>query len=185
MRHYFTWPRAAVAVAGALLVAASVKGALAITETSYNYTNPQVGFFSINAMAMSPADTNSANFYAIGPGTATMTVGNDTSCFVTGVNLPNGAIINQLAVWYTGSASSGNAGVTLVRSSNDGTNVFLVAQDLTSQSGQRRQASFSITASPESTVNNASFSYGLGVCVNLGDAFHAARIRYTYTNAGS
>ena len=183
MRHYFGWRRAALVGAGALLIAASVTAARAITDTKFKYTTPQVGYVPINNMAMVPVDSTVANAYS-NPAGGGLTNSVGTGCFNTSVHLPNGALINQLVVWYQSGAASDPA-VSLIRTTNSsGASVLLVSQSIPNDAAARRQANFPVTASAESTVDNSKQSYGFQVCLGMGDQFYSARIRYTYTSAG-
>lgn len=108
----------------------------------------------------------------------------ERGCFNTGINLPHGAIMTQLRVFYEGAAGADKPFVTLQRKRyTTGINNSVAEQDLP-QSAVRTSANIPLNAS-FTTVNNAAFSYGFGICLrNENDIFYAARIIYTYQNAG-
>jgi hypothetical protein len=179
----FTSRKLAVAAVGGLLAATCFSGAgLAVTDTIFKYTTEKTGYFGIDAMAMAPAGNLSADDYVID------WVGglfaNSTQCFNTGVNLPNGATITQLAIWTTSGTVSNPFVWFLRKKLTDGVPNTIVNAVASDNSATRKQKNFSIANTAVAVVNNAQYVYGLGVCVGDDDVFHAARITYTYTNAG-
>ena len=106
------------------------------------------------------------------------------SCFNAGIHLPHGAIITQLRVFYEGAAAAEKPFVTIQRKPYaTGINEEVAHQDLP-ESATRVGVDVTLDTSL-TTVNNAQYSYGFGVCLqNENDKFYAARIRYTYQNAG-
>jgi hypothetical protein len=184
MPTYVTSRRVALAATGGLLAALTLSGAAqAITDTVFRYSTPKNGYFTIHVMAMTPDSNASANDYLIDVG-GTLSTGTANLCFVTGVNLPHGATMTRLAVWYTSNGSS-IAVVNLVRETlaNGTTNVITIP-DTGDGSGTRTLSNTVIPNNALAKVNNAQYAYGFGICLGNGTVFHGARITYTYNTAG-
>src|ERR1700754_3860516 len=95
---------AAVAAAGGILAALSIGGvALAITDTQFKYTSPKTGFYTVGSASFAPKDTTSAGNY-FNSVTGGLGVLDQRRCFLTGVNLPHGAALTGLRVWYVSGA---------------------------------------------------------------------------------
>jgi hypothetical protein len=175
--------RNAAMISASIVVAAAILGAAhAATDTVFRYSSPQVGYFAIDNTDLSPDGTNSLAYFnewdiAISPD-------DGQACFNTGIHLPQGAVINQFRVFYEGGAGSDKPFVTIQRKPyTTGINEPVAEQDLQTSA---TRAAMNITLNTSRTkINNASFSYGFGICLrNQNDKFYAARIRYTYETAG-
>jgi hypothetical protein len=185
MSKLLKFPRSATVVAGSLLALVSIGGAAqAITDTIFKYSAPKTGYFTIDAMAMAPDGTSSADDFSITWATGLFTSTNGP-CFNSGINLPNGAHITAIVVFYKSAATS-DLDVTVLRKKlSDGTANTLAGQAIPDDSDARAFASIPLSSTPANLViDNAHYSYGFGVCLGDGDTFYAARIRYTYSNAG-
>jgi hypothetical protein len=184
MNKLFTFPRSATVAAGSLLALALIGGtAQAITDTIFKYSAPKTGYFTIDSMAMGPDGDVAANDFNISWGVGLTTSSN--SCFNTGVNLPTGATITAFVVFYKSAAAS-DLDVSVFRKKlSDGTLNTIAGQAIADDSDTRVSASVLLSSTPVNLViDNVHYSYGFGVCLGAGDVFHAARVRYTYTNAG-
>ena len=166
-------------VAGGALGTLFVSGAaLAITESSYNYTTPKTGYYGISNLGLAPR--NHSNEYD-NPGMSGGLSG--TGCFHRGVNLPQGAVITGLTVYYAGTDED-DVIVTLTRQRlSDGNQQNIASKSMSDVSTNRVSETVPITAS-RATIANAGYNYGFQVCVDPGGAFFGARITYTYTSAG-
>lgn len=162
------------AAVGALLVLMAPVGAARSATL-------KTGYFSIAHMAMVPAivspTTASETFWGVGlKNSAT-----ETACFHAAVNLPQGAVIKGVSVTYSsGPATNPTASLIRHRFSMPDTET-IAYRTLINSSGQRR--SMPLILNPAYTrVDNARFSYGLGICLggSGGDTFHSARIVYSY-----
>ncbi len=91
--------RFALVTIGSLLAAVSLSGvAQAVTDTIFRYSTAKIGYFGIDAMALAPQNSHAAsqlssNWDAV----AGASVSAD-GCYNSGVHLPQGATITQLAV---------------------------------------------------------------------------------------
>ena len=176
MKHW----RIAVAVVVATI--AVIGAAQAITDNAFNYSSPKVGFFSINPVAVT-SDSSFMDYSR--DATRLSREGGTAVCFGSGVNLPQGAKMTNLVVWYQSSDVGLDPEFFLQRQRHsDGTlqNIaHIVGHDDT---GLRKTASV-VVASTLATVDNVNFSYAFRVCPSaIQNTFNSARIRYTYTSAG-
>jgi len=163
--------------AAAAVLLASVLPAAAITDSKFQYSTDQQGFYSISPMDMAPdGSTTAANPWFSSWGGAALT-GN--GCFQTGVNLPTGAKIVEVRVWYTKSASVQFLQTKLA----DGSSSYVVSESYGDGTGTTR-ASGTTTVAPAVTVDNRNLLYGFGVCLDTGEVFQGARIYYKYNTAG-
>lgn len=160
---------------------AAIGTAQAITDTFFLYSSPRTGYFTISPAALSP-DGDGAD-YIIGFTGGARLQSDSTRCFVTGVNLPQGARITQMRVFYSSGAS--NPHVRLYREAlATGVAEQIANINLPITGGARSAANVPIAASL-ATVGNAGFSYGFGTCLfDTASRLHGVRITYTYTNAG-
>jgi hypothetical protein len=181
MTAYLTSKRAAFAIAGLLGIFALSGGALAITDSVFKYTNPKTGYYGIDHMAMAPDGTSSANDYGMDWGNGLQAA--TGNCFNTAVNLPNGATITNVTVWYEG----GTDAVLTVQLHRhkfiDGTSELVGTNSLTDTTSTRTSGNVPVAATI-AVINNQQYSYGFGICVHSTSFFYAARIRYQYSNAG-
>jgi hypothetical protein len=183
MKKLFTSRRLAVAAAGGLLVALSLSGvAQAVTDTIFQYTAAKTGYFAIHPMAMVPDGADSASTYHVGwNGAGLHTTGG--GCFSTSVNLPNGATMTALDIWYS-SGTGGNPQMVILRYKvADGTSDFVADRFFKDDSATRKGGTAPINVA-FAVADNAHYTYGFGTCLTANDSFYGARITYTYTNAG-
>ena len=176
MKHW----RIAVAVVVATI--AVIGAAQAITDNAFNYSSAKVGFFSINPVALT-SDSSLMDYSR--DATRLSREGGAGECFGGGVNLPQGAKMTNLVVWYQSSDIGLDPEFFLQRQRHsDGTLqtiAHIVGHDDT---GLRKTASV-VVASTLAAVDNVNFSYAFRACLSaIPNTFNAARIRYTYTSAG-
>jgi hypothetical protein len=184
MSKLFAYRRSATVVAGGLLALVSIGGtAQAITDTIFKYSAPKTGYFTIDAMAMAPNGGSSAAEFGIA-WDAGLTTGNN-HCFNAGVNLPNGAHITGVAIFYKSGATSDVSVEFLRKNLANGTFVDVAIDDIADDTNTRQAAAIPLSSTlSHLVVDNAHYSYGFGICMGNSDTFYAARIGYTYTNAG-
>jgi hypothetical protein len=181
MTSYLVFGRSAFSV-GALLGALSFSSsAQAVTDTAFRYTAEKTGTFSIHHMAMIPADKDSANNYTVTWGSGLKAMAG--SCFNTAVNLPNGAKISTVQVFFSSGADANVETYLFRHQLNDGTGDSIAQKIFFDDSGVRKAGLVSIKATTE-VVNNLQYAYGFGICLGNADTFYGARIQYKYMNAG-
>jgi hypothetical protein len=173
-----------------LLIAALIAGTAvaAVVSNGFFYSPRQAGYYSIHPSALVAVNgvTVTNGGYGITPQSAQLTRSSSNGCFTTGVNLPNGAVITGLAVWYSsgpiGTDPSVFFGLTRL---SDGADAALVPdQPIVMNVAGRRAKAFAIPNSPARIVNNSLYVYAFQFCLGNSDAFYGARIAYTYTSAG-
>ena len=153
----------------------------AITSPDFIYSTTKTGYFTIHPMALAP-DVDTAQYSNFYP-TATLAAVTG-SCFSTGVNLPHGSRITQLAVWYNSPAGSDPVFYLMSHNLTNANTSFLVSnEEIPDDTNTRKLAVLPILGGTV-PVSNTGFSYGFGVCPGTGGAFRGARIAYTYTSSG-
>jgi len=182
-RHWFVSRPVLMLAAATGFSAVLLSGAgQAATDTVYTYSTPQNGFFSIDRMAMMPTDDVAAGDFLIETGNG-QGLRADGHCFNAAVNLPNGSSVVNMTVWYS-SVAEGDPQFFLLRQRlSDGLTQTVAQAGPTEDSGLRK----SVIANPNPNLKvteNQRFSYGFRACLSQLDKFYAARIQYTYTNAG-
>ncbi len=171
---------AAFAAGGALAVLFISGAAVAVTDTNFTYTTAKTGYYGIDAGAMAPAE--GVLTYTNTPEMGLMTSGG-LGCFTTAVNLPQGATIKGLAIYYS-STDEEDVTIQLFRQQfSDGTISNIASKAFTDFGAVRKAGTAPITAA-NAVVNNQNYSYVFRACVDPGGGFYSARINYTYTNAG-
>jgi len=165
-----------LAAAAAALFASALPAA-AITDSKFQYSTDQLGFYSISPMDMSPDGSNTAakSWFSSWYGAALTGDG----CFQTGVHLPTGAKIVEVRVWYTKSAHVDFYETKLA----DGSSNDVVSESYGDGTGTTRASGTTTLAVPV-TVDNRNLLYGFGVCLDPGEVFQGARFYYKYNTAG-
>jgi len=174
------------AAAVGLSIAVVIGGvAVAITSGDFTYSPARAGYFTINALAMSPDGSGGATGYSIEFASQSLRRNNGLSgCFVTGVNLPNGARISNLAWWYS-SGPGGEPSFILFRHAlGNGAVTNIAARFVGSDTGARTLDYSAIPQSANTIVDNAKASYSVGLCLGPNDRFSGARIGYGFNSAG-
>ena len=179
----FNLRRAALACAGGALL--SLLGGAGQSATL------KTGYYTIDAMAMGPDRVTIDASYTITWSDGLRNTAIDPVCFNTAVNLPNGATITKVTVWYTGAAGTETGAAVVRHQVSNGELRYVAEKVVGSSAGQRKN--FGLTVAPvealaaalvvpREIIDNARFSYAFGICLNGESkaAFHSARITYTY-----
>jgi hypothetical protein len=168
----------AYGVIGALFASGT---AFAITDSAFTYSSAKTGYYGISNLGMAPASVPADNMF-LNPGMSGGLEG--SGCFHKGVNLPQGAVVTELVVYYA-AIDEDDVVVTLKRQRlSDGNQQNIASKAMTDDlSGSRASDTVPITAS-RATIANGGFNYGFQVCLDSGGTFFGARITYTYTSAG-
>ena len=184
MTAYFTSRNAAIAAAGGLVAALLFSGvAQAITDTVFRYSPVKTGHYTIDHFALHPINSSVANEYSHGLNEGLVSNSAVGGCFNGGINLPHGATITDARVWYTSGVGVGDPVVAIFKQRlSDGARLVISQHLLTDNSVTRKAVNIPVAG--DLIVNNAAFSYAIRVCLTLADSFYAARIGYSYANAG-
>jgi hypothetical protein len=180
MKNLLSLRRLTIAAASIVAAASIASAAQAATDTIYKYKAPKTGNFQISPLAMAP-DTDGYDYYVSFPTKLRVNTGN--GCFSTGVNLPQGAIITTLVVYYSSSAKD-NYYVRLFRAKAGDGSFDLLADPLLSDDTGNRKTEQKPVDPVLGTVNNNQWNYSIGICLDAGNEFYGARVVYTYDNAG-
>ena len=179
-------PKIMLALAAAAAMTVIAGSASAVTDTTFTYSAFKEGTYAIHAMAMAPANATAAaemtsDWQAglLGPDAA-------TACYMTGVNLPQGAWIYSVEIAYRSTdANTNDVGVFFLRDERAADHsVHILAANYSSASGIRVKAVETITNAGFRLVRNDLYAYGFGVCLGASDKFEGAYITYHYNSAG-
>lgn len=166
-------------LAGAALASLIGGTAVAITSPDFTYSAAKQGYFTIDPMAMSPANAASVEGFSIF--SANRLAG--SGCYVTGINLPQGAIVASVTTWYSSNVSS-NPSIAVYRHNlPTGAATPLVADTIADNSNTRKPITHTVPVSLR-TVENLYFAYGYSICLGENTFFYGARINYLYNSAG-
>jgi len=173
-----------IAVAVIMATSAAIGTDQAITDTIFSYSPPKTGYFGLSPMAFVPADSFVANNYSIVP--IDKIIAPAGGCFNAPVNLPHGATITKFIAWYSANGSQTGQFRIFRSRVTDGVADTVAVIDLNNvDSGGARNQVIRDPIASNATVNNALYVYGAYVCLGSGGIlFNAARLTYTYTQAG-
>ena len=187
MKKLINWRAAVVPASTAIFVALLASGtANAITDTVFRYSTPQTGYLALPANVFTPLDDSTV--YSVTNRSQLRLDTDDFACFVTPVNLPQGADMTQLTVWYQNETAT--LTVSLLKNTNldipDGFKV-VARRSLPRGDASARQEANRPIAGPNAIVDNKDNHYWLEYCAQ--NAFtdgilQSVRITYTYKNAG-
>jgi hypothetical protein len=187
MKKLINWRAIVVPTSTAVLVALLLSGAAnAITDTVFRYSTPQTGYLAIPANVFTPLDDST--LYNVQNRSQLRLDTDDFACFVTPVNLPQGADMTDLTVWYQN--HSAGLAVSLLRKTN--LDIFNGFKELARRILPRGDASVTQEANrsiagPDAIVDNKDNHYWLEYCARNAaqdGVLNSVRITYTYKNAG-
>jgi hypothetical protein len=185
MTKAFT-PRILIAAASAALITGALfsPAAQAITDTVFRYSTPKTAHLGLMPAAFTPGILTS-NYFNSGEALTPATT--NQTCWFAPVNLPHGAKMTALAMWYM-LESPDLAIIQLVRTKfSDGAETQIVSESAPADGGYR-PVNYPITGAVQ-VVDNQRYGYYVRVCLEYDGAgtspsFRGARVTYTYTNAG-
>jgi hypothetical protein len=177
------YPRAAAGLVLGLTTGLFLSGvAWGINSTVFHYSTPQTASYTIPAAALAPRDSSTNYFHGFGY-LRVGSIGALTDCFQGPVNLPQGAKITKLAIWYRAGAV-GRVTVDLRRYRFNNGEVGDIAEITSTDATQTRVSKAVSVSGPLATINNDAFNYDFSICLGTNDTFEGARLTYTYTTAG-
>jgi len=162
---------------GLALIAAGA--AYALTASSFKYSAPKTGYVRVSAMAFAPNGQGGTYFNDWNSGLT----GTGAGCFNAGVDLPAGSRVKAITFYFKSGPGSNFAGDFWRRQLSTGGSLLLV----TANPNNNTNAPSSVTKNISSTKQavTADRAYGVGVCTGDDGTFYGAKIKYTYTSAGS
>lgn len=166
------------------LLGAVVLPTVAFAAVDFVYDEPQTGYYSIHPMSFAPdgADLSGGYFNSWRTGKLSPD-SNQQQCLNTGVNLPDGAKIQEVQVWFSSNGAH-DLYTTLTRTAlATGQGRTIGGGSFTDSSGNRVTRTRAVDTAL-AQIDNAKYQYGFGVCIQSQTVFQGARIKYTYTRAG-
>jgi hypothetical protein len=178
MRGHLTVRNVITVMSGIVLAGLALSGvAYAVSSAAFRYSTPQTGFLMIPAAAFVP-ETETVVYHS---GTELTTTG--FGCFYAPVNLPHGAKMTVLTMWYRKNDAV-QSGAQFLRKPVIGFPIIVANLIPPSTNGEEKSIAVRITDPSLQLVNNAHYAYSIFRCLSDTENFTAARITYTYTSAG-
>jgi hypothetical protein len=168
--------------AAALLLIAGAAGA--VTSESFDYPAAKIGYRVVPPAAMFPTDLGSMNGYVSAWGFLRF-VNNaplERGCFNSGVNLPQGARVESVEVFYSGPFAGTGFVATLLQNDLATGTVSVLATGAMPNAEAR--TSLLLGMADGIKIGNKRYSYTFNLCLGEEDMFYGARVKYTYKNAG-
>ena len=169
-----------VLVLGAALVVSLIAAAAAyaLTAKSFRYSKPKTGYVRVSHMAF----TANADFVTWNQSLTTGLHG--SGCFNAGVNLPVGSKAKSVTWYYQSGAASDLEGS--FRSNQLATGVGTpVIGPVTPAEDSGVPTSVTRNVPSKKQLVTAGRAYWVEACPGNDGAFFGARVKYTYTSAGS
>jgi hypothetical protein len=176
-------------LAGAAVASVIGGTAIAITDTSFTYSKPKLGFYSLSPSDLQPGSSHEADFYWNNSGGALSSTERDQGgCFYTGVHLPQGVRLIAVTSYYQSARTNFHPSVKLTRYGFEVQNQILFSHNIEDNSNQRKSVKDSIPANG-SVVRNDLYVYRYSFCLTVApngsaDIFYGARFTYEYSSAG-
>lgn len=150
--------------------AVSLTAAVTLTIAA---TGAEAAFKTIHPMAFSPDGAFSAKVGDFGQDWTTGTLTGD-GCYNAGVDLPDGARINQLKIYFK-STDDDNVIISFYATNIvTGKSKTIVSESIQDDAGVRKARKFDT----DHIVDMRKYMYGIGVCPYFNGAFYGARIKY-------
>jgi hypothetical protein len=164
-----------IAAALALIAAGA---AYALTASSFKYSSAKTGYVRLHTFAFAPvaSGTSYSNFAEglTAPG----------GCgFVAGVDLPVGALVKSVTFYYKSGAASNLTAQLWRMQLSTAVPTFIADVGPSNDAGTPTSVTDTVAAANQLVTSGR--AYGLGVCPGSDGTFYGARIKYTYTSAGS
>jgi len=164
---------------GALVALVAAGAAYALTANSFRYSSPKTGYVRVSHMAFAP---DGPGFAYHNQWTGGLTSTGD-GCLNAGVELPAGASRVKAVTFYfeSGPASDFYGELRRRQLATGGNQAF--SANPSNNAGTLTSVTVAVPAVQQPVT--AGRAYGLGVCPGSDGTFFGARIKYTYTSAGS
>lgn len=169
----------ALAVVAAISLMAA-GAAYALTASSFKYSSPKTGYVRVSHMDFTP-DGNNTTYFTSWPGGLS---DSGDGCFNAGVDLPVGSRVKSITFFYDSGPGSEFFGrfLRMQLATGDGLDITPNAQP--ADDSETVQA-VTVNVGAANQDVKAGRSYGVGVCPGSDGTFYGAKIKYTYTSAGS
>ena len=172
-----------LSAAAFLAAAGSAVPAYALTDTNFTYSAFQAGYVEISPImltAQTGADTD-----AVHARDNQLGLTSASGCYVAQVQIPNGAWLASIDVYYATihTGSSFYAELTRHQFSNVGLD-RIVSQYIKDTTNTRKKITYTISNANHRLVRTDLYAYGFGICLHGGDRFYGARLNYHFNSAG-
>jgi hypothetical protein len=152
-------------------------GLCLLIGSSITVTAASAGGVMLDHFAFSPQGSDTAANFYVKNATGALTTSAD-GCFTAGVQLPNGATVTKVTVWYKKNSANSARFALRWRQFSNGRSEALVDEFLPGSAGlPRTSVTFDVPAA--SGAATPAYSYGALVCLGTNDLFWGARIHYT------
>jgi hypothetical protein len=178
--------RIAAALVAVSAIALMVTGAAyAFTAASFNYSNAKTGYITLTNMAFA-ADNNTSAFTNSWHGG--LNPSGASSCFNVGVVLPLGSHVKSVTFFFNSGPNTDPDVEFLRKNMTTGGVADLIHTTIANDAQVYTAVTLPVPASKQGVTSK--YGYGIGVCPAQGGGspdtvFHGARVKYTYTSAGS
>ena len=105
------------------------------------------------------------------------------ACLNAGVDLPPGSEVKAITFYFKSGASSDFFGVLWRTRLSTGAAIELARANPPNDANT--PTSFTVNIPADKQAVTADHAFGIGVCPHTDNVFYGARIKYTYTSAGS
>jgi hypothetical protein len=165
-----------IAAALALIAAGA---AYALTASSFKYSSAKTSYVRVHALAFAPGASGLSYFNGADSGLTAPGGG----CFVAGVDLPVGSLVKSVTFYYKSGAGSNLTGQLWRMQLSTAVAPFIAAVGPSNDAGTPTSVTATVAAANQLVTRGR--AYGVGVCPGSDGNFYGARIKYTYTSAGS
>lgn len=150
--------------------AVSLTAAVALTIAA---TGADAAFKTIHPMAFAPHSTGSGNVADFYNNWKSGSLTGD-GCYNAGVDLPDGAQINQLKIYFKSTDDDNVIIVLYATEIATGKLKSIVSESILDDDDVRKPKKFVVSH----TVDMKKYMYGIGVCPYFNGVFYGARIKY-------
>jgi hypothetical protein len=164
----------------AALVALMAAGAAyALTASSFDYSSPKTGYVRVSAMAFAPGESDGSFYNSWSGGLYS----SDGICFNAGVDLPVGSRVKAITFYFRSGPATDFSGWFYRRQLPTAESLQLAGIFPSNDAGIPTSVTVTIPAIKQPVT--AGRAYGIGMCPGSDGTLYGARVKYTYTSAGS
>ena len=160
------------------LVAAGA--AYALTSSSFKYSSPKTGYVRVSNMAFAPDGFGSGYSNAWSSGLSSAS----DDCLNAGVDLPVGSKVKAVTFYYKSGAGSNFIG-EIDRKTLGSSGIAKTIAHANPSNNAGTPTSVSVNVALADQAVKAGHAFGMGVCPGSDGTFYGAKVKYTYTSAGS
>ena len=164
-------------VVGLVIGMLTVGTAVALTSSSFKYSTPKTGKLSLSPGEFVPYQGGAVYTISSFP-----LLSSASSCFTTGIHLPNGSRIISIKFFYKNPGGFGDfVGLLFRQNLSTGVGDTMVSVQPADHSGLLKSVAQAVPPTKQ-TVANGTYAYMVDLCPHGG--FGGAIVTYKYFNAG-